>query len=254
MSDPEPISPADAVEPATWPLPGGTPKLVSIEHPCPYRPGLVARDRVFATRQLSSEKYLELMDAGFRRSGLVVYQPNCLACQSCIPLRVDVARFQMRKSQRRVWRANQDLAVTMSDRPILTAQKLDLYRRYQALWHQSSEPVTPEDLYRFLYVSPVETWEMEYRLPGGELVAVGLCDACPGVLSSVYFYFDPDHCHRSLGVFGALWELQMARQKQLRWYYLGYWVEKCPKMKYKSSYHPSQLLGRDGKWVENKMG
>lgn len=253
MSEPEPSSPEEVVEPDSWPQPAQMPVLATFEHPCAYRPGLVARDRAFATRHLSPEKYVELMDAGFRRSGLVVYQPNCQACQSCIPLRVDVARFQQRKSQRRVWRANQDLLVKVNDGPVLSAEKLGLYRRYQFGWHQSPEPVTPEDLYRFLYVSPVRTLEMEYRLPTGGLVAVGLCDVCPDVLSSVYFYFDPDHCHRSLGVFGALWELEMARQQAMRWYYLGYWVQECPKMRYKADYSPGQLLGRDGSWRENNL-
>ncbi len=77
---------------------------------------------------------------------------------------------------------------------------------------------------------------------------MGLCDIGPTILSSLYFYFDPDHARRGLGVFGALSEIALARRRGLKWYYLGYWVNGCSAMQYKADYRPHQILHTDGQW------
>ena len=82
----------------------------------------------------------------------------------------------------------------------------------------------------------------------GLRAAVGLCDLTPLSVSSVYFYFDPALSRRSLGIFGALQELDLARRLGLDWYYPGFWVENCPTMAYKARLGPCELLGTDGRW------
>src|SRR5690349_11416678 len=82
--------------------------------PCPYLPDRLSTTRAFfALDELSPSKYHELMDAGFRRSGRVIYQPACEGCRACVPIRIPVASFSPSKSQRRAWRRNQDLKVTV---------------------------------------------------------------------------------------------------------------------------------------------
>jgi len=105
-----------------------------------------------------------------------------------------------------------------------------------------------EEYERFLYESPVETIECCYRDAGGRLLAVGICDVCSRSLSSVYFYFDPDEKRRGLGTYGALYEIELARRTGIPWYYLGYWVQGCGAMEYKSRFRPYELLGTDGVW------
>ncbi len=150
-------------------------------------------------------------------------------------------------------RYNADLLVTHAA-PDLTDEKLDLYRRYLVGWHgRSSE--TPgdsdrESLQTFLYESPVHTIEFTYRTPAGELIAVGIGDVCIQSCSSVYFYFDPAESHRSLGTFGALQEIAHARSEGISHYYLGFWVNGCSAMQYKSRFRPCQILGNDGVWKE----
>jgi porphobilinogen synthase len=72
--------------------------------PCPYLPGRESRMRALMTRRLASEAYHAFMDANFRRSGSIIYQPSCAGCRACQSLRVIVPRFVMSKSQRRSWR------------------------------------------------------------------------------------------------------------------------------------------------------
>jgi arginine-tRNA-protein transferase len=214
---------------------------------CPYLPNQTETIRAVMASSIDPEVYHAFMDAGFRRSGRLIYQPACDACQACVPLRVDVGRFAMSDSQKRCWRRNQDLIVTGAS-PELTDEKFDLYSRYVHQWHDRPEEADRNTLRGFLYDSPTRTIEFSYRDPAGALLAIGICDLSQAALSSVYFYFDPDHAKRSLGTFGALYELTWARERHLSHYYLGYWVRGCQAMAYKTSFRPYELLSPDGVW------
>lgn len=220
------------------------------EHACPYLPGRVSNNRAFWAEDMPPMVYHAFMDAGFRRSGKVVYQPICRRCRQCIPLRVPVDTFRESKSQRRTWRKNQDLMVS-SGPPKADQEGFELYRRYICDWHgrpASNEEESFESYQSFLCESPVDSIEYRYRTPDGRLLAVGLCDRSARSLSSVYFYHEPSESRRGLGTFGALFELDFCRQNGIPYYYLGYWVDDCATMSYKASYRPYELLGADGIW------
>jgi arginyl-tRNA--protein-N-Asp/Glu arginylyltransferase len=223
--------------------------LDSDDHACSYLPNRIARTRAFAVRNMPGKLYHDFMNAGFRRSGLLVYQPVCPGCRQCLPIRVPVGGFKPSKSQRRCWRRNQDLLVRAGALE-LTDEKFDLYQRYMTQWHQSSpDDHSREALESFLYQSPVDTVEFTYRDPAtGALLAVGICDLSPESLSSVYFYHDPAAHKRGLGVFGALYEIDFARTNNIPYYYLGYWVAGCSTMDYKADYRPHEVLHPDGTW------
>jgi leucyl-tRNA---protein transferase len=226
--------------------------VVLPEHECAYLPERQTRLRAFMTHRMAPAVYDAFMDAGFRRSGKMVYQPICRGCRACQPIRVLVDRFHPSKSQRRVVRRNLDLAVTIAE-PEPTDEKLQLYRRYMRDWH-GGDHLSRESFERFLYESPVATAECCYRDAVGRLLAVGICDLSPRVLSSVYFYFDPAEANRGLGNFGALWELQWAQRLGVRYYYLGYYVAGCTSMQYKSGFGPCEILCGDGQWREMDNG
>ena len=217
------------------------------EHACSYFPGRVSRTRAFWAPEMPGELYHAFMDAGFRRSGRVVYQPVCGGCRRCVPLRVPVGRFRPGKSQRRVWRRNQDLVVSFGE-PEATAEKHDLYERYRREWHGSDDAHDWEAFTSFLYDSPVDTLEFSYRNPAGKLIGIGICDLCEASLSSVYFYFDPAERERGLGTFSAMWEIAWAGEAGIPFYYLGYWVRGCGAMEYKANFRPCEVLGTDGVW------
>ena len=221
---------------------------VLAEHDCAYLPGRRSRIRAFMAGRMSGEVYHQLMDAGFRRSGRMVYQPVCPGCRTCVPLRVPVATFRPGKSQRRCWRKNQDLTVVAGD-PEPTEEKYALYRRYATQWHGKAGDEDGWDTFEsFLYDSPVDTLEFQYRDPAGRLLAVGICDLCDRSLSSVYFYHDPSEARRGLGTFGALYEIEWARGRGVPHYYLGYWIAGCGTMDYKATFRPCEALDSDGTW------
>jgi leucyl-tRNA---protein transferase len=220
-------------------------------HPCPYLPDRQARLRAFYTPRIDPTVYHGFLNASFRRSGSVIYQPVCQGCRACLTLRVPVESFRTSKSQRRCQRRNADLTVTPG--PLRdTDEKYELYRRYQSQRHRSEEPDSRSTFVNFLYRSPVDTVEFAYRDGNNQLLAVGICDICPESLSSVYFYFDPAHSHRGLGTHGALREIAFAAEMGIPYYYLGYWVRGCRKMEYKAAFKPCEALWPDGCWREVK--
>lgn len=227
-------------------MPFGLDLPLEEELACPYLPDRRARYRAVSVEALPPAAYHRFMDSGFRRSGHVLYQPACRGCRSCAPLRVVSREFVANATQRRCLRRNADLHVTV-DLPVATEEKLDLYNRYNTIWHGGAT-LTLDDLEESLYESCVETIEFTYRAPQGELLAVGLCDVAPESLSSVYFYFAPEAAARSLGTYGALRELDFAAQHSIPHYYLGYWIADCDSMRYKSNFVPHELLGLDGAW------
>ena len=163
-------------------------------------------------------------------------------------MRVPVARFRASKSQRRCWRRNQDLVVAAGE-PMPTDEKFDLYLRYVTRWHDKQKGEEDRESFEdFLYRSPVETVEYNYRDTAGRLLAVGICDVCSESFSTVYFYHDPEESRRGLGTFGALYELEQAGLLGIPYYYLGYWIPGCGTMEYKSSFRPNEVLHPDGVW------
>jgi len=230
------------------PPPVDVPLVALPEHACPYLPDRTAGDRAIWASQMPAELYEQFMDAGFRRSGKLLYQPACKGCRACLSIRVPVNEFHPDKSQRRCGRRNADLTIT-SQKPAYSADKLALYRKYIRQWHGRADPESASAFEAFLYDSPLSsTLEFEYRDASSKLLGVGICDLCPQSLSSVYFYFDPDESRRGLGTFGILKEIEVAAKLGVPYYYLGYWVGGCRAMEYKKNFKTNEILHPDGVW------
>jgi arginine-tRNA-protein transferase len=67
-------------------------------------------------------------------------------------------------------------------------------------------------------------------------------------LSAIYFFYDPDERHRSLGTFNVLNIIESAKQRGIPHVYLGYYVAGCGSMEYKATFRPNQVLGADSEW------
>lgn len=207
--------------------------------PCPYLP-----DHEFHAFQpnegdRAAQYYRWLMDHRFRRSGATFYMPSCPDCDACRPVRVDAAAFRPRQDQRRCARRNADLTVTWQAHG-LDDERRSLYLRYQQAIHRH---VPDEDPALFLVGDGgVAGGELHARDAAGRLLAVSICDRFDDALSSVYCYWDPEQAERGLGTFMALAELAHARATGLRWLYLGFLVEACGKMSYKSRFRPQEVL------------
>ncbi|TKR56796.1 arginyltransferase [Allopusillimonas ginsengisoli] len=219
-------------------------------YPCSYIPGREARSQVAApTHLINPEIYSQLVEQGFRRSGLFTYRPHCNLCKACVPIRIDVARFQPKRNQRKTFNHHSNLVPR--DLPLhWNDEHFALYERYQHTRHAGAgmDEDSRAQYTQFLLTSRVDSRLIEFRLPSGELQMVSIIDILDTGLSSVYTFFDPDAAG-SLGTYGILWQIDRCRAMGLPWLYLGYWIQQSRKMMYKSRFQPYQLL-HDGRWQE----
>lgn len=214
---------------------------------CSYLPEQQARSLVAApAHHINDSNYSTLIDLGFRRSGTITYKPYCDQCQACTPIRVDTQQFKPSRNHRRTLRQFQHLNVI--HKPLVWSEEhYALYREYQAVRHSGSDMDNDDktQYIEFLLSSSIDSHLVEFR-EGNQLKMVALIDKLKHGLSAVYTFFDP---HTSgLGTYGILWQINYCKEIELPWLYLGYWIEKSPKMAYKTRFSPYQLL-LDNKWV-----
>jgi arginyl-tRNA--protein-N-Asp/Glu arginylyltransferase len=92
------------------------------------------------------------------------------------------------------------------------------------------------------------TYHQHYTILDNILVAVGVIDVLPSGVSSVYLFYHPTLGRYlkggvALGKYAIVQEIEYTKSiVQLPYYYLGYYIESCQKMRYKADYRPSQLL------------
>jgi arginine-tRNA-protein transferase len=238
---------ASPPKPRVLPAPARLPRLgplVVVDGECAYFPedGRASRTVYALPGRLRPRDYQEAMSLGMRRSGTLVYRPVCVGCRRCQPFRIDVARFEPSRSQRRVQRRCEGLFDVELTRPTIDDEHLRLYRRYQEDQHHKDGQDADEESYsRFLVDTVTDTWELAWRDRAGELVAVGVVDVVDDGVSTVYFYWDPALRDLSLGVYSALWEMDLTRRWGKQYYYLGYLVGGSRTMSYKAQFGGGEL-------------
>ncbi|ROW16931.1 hypothetical protein VPNG_01119 [Cytospora leucostoma] len=138
-----------------------------------------------------------------------------------------------------------------------TEEKFAVFENYQSTVHgESASSISKKGFKRFLCNSPIKrgiysdpngsqrqvgSFHQCYRLDG-KLVAVGVLDLLPEAVSAVYFmYHESIHKHQP-GKLGALREIALAMEGGYRYWWAGYYIHSCPKMRYKIDYHPQYVL------------
>lgn len=216
---------------------------------CSYLDARQARSQVaIPADAIDSSVYSKLVGLGFRRSGHFTYRPYCDDCHACIPVRIPVAKFVPDRSQRRAYRRHGNLSCAIL--PLTFVEEhYQLYCRYQKARHDGGgmSEDDPAQYAEFILKSRVESWLVEFR-ENGVLRMVSLIDRLDDGLSAVYTFFDPDVVGAAYGVYGVLWQVELARSLGLPHVYLGYWIGESPKMVYKQRYQPLEKL-EDGRWV-----
>jgi len=188
----------------------------------------------------SSNKFESLLGLGFRRSGNQIYRPHCPICSACSSVRVLADEFMPTKSQKRkLNKAKNRFEVKYSQ--VEREQYYPLYSKYISLRHQDGSMYPPDksQFQSFLFcswltITFIELWDQE------NLVAVAVTDCMDNAISAIYTFFDPDYEHYSLGTIMILEQIKFAKQYDKEFVYLGYQIDECAKMRYKTQFLPAQ--------------
>jgi arginine-tRNA-protein transferase len=130
--------------------------------------------------------------------------------------------------------------------PTISNEHLELYDKYHRFMEQKRGwqyyNLKPQS-YHELYVSGAHNFGKEVLyFHGDRLIGVDLIDFLSDGISSIYFFYDPDFEKLSLGRLSIYEQIILAKEYDLDWIYLGYYVEHCQSLKYKASYQPYQIL------------
>jgi leucyl-tRNA---protein transferase len=246
---------------------------VTMAQPCPYLPGKLERKLFTHLTPDKPSKFIDkLLRNGFRRSQNVAYLPYCNDCHACVSVRILVDRFEPGKSFKRLKKRNLDLVAKRVKRKA-TNEQYELFNLYINARHGDGGMAEMDhfDFSMMIEESEADTFLTEYRLrspldqsnedetaleetPSSKtgknpLIAVSLCDRLSDGVSMVYSFFNPQYASRSLGSYMILEHVDYARKQGLPFLYLGYWIDGCRKMSYKSRFNPQQHLTPDG-WEE----
>lgn len=207
---------------------------------CPYLEREVQSLSVFWATEISASETDELLSMGWRKFGEMNFRPNCGLCQKCTPLRVKTLEFFPSKSQRRIFKKNHDITHKFADL-VYDKSYFDLY-----LAHSKSrfnkDALENESEFKESFFKFTGQQMMSLFYLADKLVAFGILEVGNTGLSSVYFVFDPEFHERNLGTYGALIEIEYAKNKNLSYYYLGYWIAENQSLNYKANFKPYEIF------------
>lgn len=141
-----------------------------------------------------------------------------------------------------------------------TEDKFALFDNYQRhVHHEGDGDISRSGFKRFLCSSPLirrveahgkqlGSYHQCYRLDG-RLIAMAVLDLLPHAVSGVYFIYHSDFEKWSFGKLSALREAALAHEQGYQFYYMGYYIHSCKKMRYKGDYKPQYVLDyHSGEW------
>ncbi len=226
--------------------------VVIIDEPeaCPYLPDQIARMPLrMPLRKISPDDTDIRLAQGYRRTGEFVYQTNCPHCQQCQSIRIVVDDYRFSSNQRRVLsKGNRKFSQRINDM-VGDDQRVALFNLHRQERQLSSNGSTIDlDEYLWGFVkSCFRSFEVTYW--ADELLkCVAICDLGTSSLSAVYTFYDPHLTGDSIGTYSILKQIEFCKQRKLKYLYLGYYVQDCSHMVYKSRFTPHERL-IDGNWV-----
>ncbi len=216
-----------------------------LDYPCAYLPDKSVRMNYRHIEQASKDFVTAVIQRGWRRFGKYYFHPICQGCDACKSLRIQADTFSPRKSQRRVVKKNRETKIIIQ-RPSLSKAHIELYNRYHA-WKSRKDQWRHREIsqkeYFENFVDGAHDFGREILYYAGDtLIGVDLIDIVNDGISAIYFYYDPEHAHLSLGTYSLIKQMDLAKQMGLPYIYLGYWVEGCQAFAYKKNFTPLDLL------------
>lgn len=193
----------------------------------------------------TKEDYQNMLEHGWRRFGKMHFVPECKNCTKCVSMRIDVANYKFSRSEKRVFRKNLDTKLYIQT-PSLTLDHLRLYDKYHSHMSEKKKwsytPIEPSE-YDRSYVQGKTDYTKEFLyVRDDKLIGVALVDMLPKSISAIYCFYDHDYEDLSIGKFSILAQIKIAKELNVPYIYLGYWIDKHSSMGYKEAYSPFEIL------------
>ena len=182
------------------------------------------KDEHFLCLRASPAKMDKYWAEGWRHFGVIFvrYRTSSHGGKpfSVLPLRVDLSRFELSRSQKRVLAKNRDIEVIV--RPsFINAEKQNLFDKHRVRFEDN----VPDSLFNFLSPNPAEipcpNLELCIYL-NKKLLGVTFLDVGERSTSAIYAIFDPAEAKRSLGILMILHSIAFSRARGCCYYYPGY--------------------------------
>ncbi len=221
--------------------------------PCSYLPDQQEQLLVAVDEKLhETAQYEWLMNNGFRRSGEQLYRPHCAPCHACHSIRVPVADFKPSTNQRKLLRKNSQLKIIYNRQPNLI-DYFPLYEQYINTLHRDGS-MYPADYIQFKQFIPCKFCPQIYleMWQDNQLVSVAVTDELQHSLSAIYTFYHPAMRQQSLGMFSILQQIALALLLHKDYVYLGYQIDACQKMNYKTKFYPHHRLIENQWFLINK--
>lgn len=178
----------------------------------------------FLRQQVEPELMDKLWAQGWRHFGEYFFRYSMAfhdeSARTVIPVRIDLTKFELSRSQKRALNRNRDLKVIV--RPsFIDDFKQQLFHRHKRRFKHS----VPDSIFDFMSGSPADTPCSNREIAvfaDDKLIGVSFLDVGKTSTSSVYAMFEPEESKRSLGVFMILQAIRYSRELDCRYYYPGY--------------------------------
>lgn len=220
-------------------------KEFSLNDTCSYLDDKEQTTHYKIIHECTASHVQELIERGYRRFGKMYFRPVCESCDECKSIKIDVENYSFSKSEKRVLKKAKDLEAYIQT-PEITREHLKLFERYHLHMKDKKgwkyEATSPDHYYNS-FVSGHENYGYEILYyQEKKLIGVDLIDILEDGISSIYFYYDPDYSHYSLGKLSLLKQIEHAKETGKKWIYLGYYVKECDSLNYKANYTPYVTL------------
>ncbi|OCL81974.1 arginyltransferase [Arcobacter porcinus] len=193
----------------------------------------------------SIENYRDKLIRGWRRFGKIHFVPECKSCTKCVSMRIDVKNYKFSKSEKRVLNKNKNTKIAIRT-PEVTLEHLELYDKYHSFMNRKKNWPYYKiaiDEYIKSYVEGNSLYAKEFLyIKDDKLIGVAFVDVLPDAISSIYCFYDHDYEDLSIGKFSILFQIQVAKELDIPYIYLGYWIKDHFSMGYKESYSPFEIL------------
>ena len=181
-------------------------------------------DQQFLCLEASPEEMDRFWAEGWRHFGIFFFRYRTAVhgkkTFTVLPLRLDVSRFALTRSLKRVVAMNRDLTSLIRPASVDKVKKA-LFLKHRLRFKEN----VPTSLSNFLSPLPATVPCRNFELCiylGKQLTAVTFLDLGQTATSAVYAMFDPGEAKRSLGILMMLQSIQFTREQGYRYYYPGY--------------------------------